>query len=78
MEDAHFTETEKSKTSEVKCENNAHCFFFDIRGIMHWEFIPPGQTVNQEFYLEVLRRLRENVRRKRPELWRSGGLFLHH
>jgi len=27
MEDAHFTETEKSKTSEVKCENDAHCFF---------------------------------------------------
>ena len=32
----------------------------------------------QEFYLEVLRRLRENVRRKRPELWRSGDWFLHH
>jgi len=26
MEDAHFTETEKSKISEVKCENDAHCF----------------------------------------------------
>ena len=46
--------------------------FFDVRGIVHREFVPPGQTVNQKFYLEVLRRLRENVRRKRPELWRSG------
>jgi len=27
MEDTQFTETEKSKTSEVKCENDAHCFF---------------------------------------------------
>ena len=27
MEDAHFTKTEKSKTSEVKFENDAHCFF---------------------------------------------------
>jgi len=51
--------------------------FFDVRGIVHQEFIPPGQTVNQEFYLDVLRRLRENVRRKRPELWRSGEWFLH-
>ena len=45
---------------------------------MHREFVPHGQTVNQEFYLEVLRRLRENVRRKRPESWRSGDWFLHH
>jgi len=52
--------------------------FFDDRGIVHREFIPPGQTVNREFYLEVLRRSRENVRRKRPELWRSGDWFLHH
>jgi hypothetical protein len=27
MEEAHFTETEKSKTSEVKCKNDIHCFF---------------------------------------------------
>jgi len=52
--------------------------FFVVRGIVHREFVPPGQTVNQEFYLEVLRRLRENVRRKRPKLWRSGDWFLHH
>jgi hypothetical protein len=76
MEDAHFTRTEKSKKSEVKCENDAH-YFLDVRGIVQWEFIPPGQPVNQEFYLEVLRRLRENVRRKFPEMWRSGEWFLH-
>jgi len=29
--------------------------FSDVRGIVHREFVPPGQTVNQEFYLEVLR-----------------------
>jgi len=29
--------------------------FFDVRGIVHQEFIPPGQIVNQEFYLEVFR-----------------------
>jgi len=27
MEDAHFTETAKSKTSEVMCENYDYCFF---------------------------------------------------
>jgi histone-lysine N-methyltransferase SETMAR len=36
--------------------------FFDIRGIVHREFVPQGQTVNKKFYCEGLRRLRENIR----------------
>jgi hypothetical protein len=47
--------------------------FFDIRGIVHLEFAPEGQTVNSEFYYNVLRRLRVDIRRKRPELWRAGN-----
>jgi len=33
--------------------------------------------VNAEFYCNVLRRLREDIRRKRPELWCAGN-WLHH
>jgi len=36
--------------------------FFDIKGIVHKEFVPAGQNVNSGFYCEVLRRLREKVR----------------
>ena len=43
--------------------------FFDIRGLVHHEFVPTGQMVNKEFYLNVLRRFLENIRSKRPELW---------
>ena len=53
-------------------------FFWDIQGIVHKEFVPPGQTVNGEFYCEVLRRPRENVGRKRPEMWKNGNWLLHH
>jgi len=35
--------------------------FFDQNGIVHKEFVPPFQTVNAAFYVEVLRRVRENV-----------------
>ena len=52
--------------------------FFDIRGIIHREFLPRGQAVNAEFYCSVLRRLREDIRRKRPSLWRDGNWVLHH
>jgi len=38
--------------------------FFDQKGIVHKEFVPPGQTDNAAFYIEVLKCLRENVRRK--------------
>ena len=52
--------------------------FFNIQGIVHKEFIPPSQTVNDKFYCEVLKRLREGIRRKRPEKWKKNNWFLHH
>jgi hypothetical protein len=51
---------------------------FDCEDIVHQEFVPPGQTVNQSYYLEVLKLLREQVRRKRLELWRNQDWLLHH
>jgi len=38
--------------------------FFGIRGIVHYEFVLTGQTVKQVYYLEVLAKLHEKVRRK--------------
>jgi hypothetical protein len=52
--------------------------FFDIQGIVHKEFVPPGQTVNGKFYCEVLKWLREGIRRKRPDKWKKNNWFLHH
>ena len=47
-------------------------FFFDCEGVLHYEFAPRGQTINKEYYVEVLKRLRDAVRRKRPRFWSSG------
>jgi hypothetical protein len=51
--------------------------FFDIEGVVHHEFLCLGQEVNCWYYPEVLKRLRESVRRKRPHLWRNNSWFLH-
>ena len=52
--------------------------FFDSRGIVHHEYAPEGQTINKEYYLEILRRLRDAVRRKRPNMWAAKNFQLHH
>ena len=51
---------------------------FDWKGIVHREFVPRGETVNKEFYLKVMKRLREAVRRKRPEAWTNMTWMQHH
>jgi hypothetical protein len=51
--------------------------FFDIKGTVHSEFIPQSQAVNPAYYVEVLKRLREAVRRNRSELWPNDWI-LHH
>lgn len=38
--------------------------FFDYRGVVYKEFLPTDQTVNKEYYLGLLHRLRESIRKK--------------
>ncbi|UYV66906.1 hypothetical protein LAZ67_4003283 [Cordylochernes scorpioides] len=52
--------------------------FFDYRGVVHHEFLPQGRTVNKEYYLQVMRNLREAIRQKRPDLWKNKNWLLHH
>lgn len=50
--------------------------FYDHMGIIHYEFIPEGCNVNKVLYVEILRRLRDAVRRKRPERWARNDWIL--
>jgi histone-lysine N-methyltransferase SETMAR len=52
--------------------------FFDSRGMVHHEYAPQGTTITKEYYQEVLHRLRDSVRRKRPDLWAATTCQLHH
>jgi hypothetical protein len=52
--------------------------FFDVKGIVHKEFVLAGKIVNSAHYCDILRRLRKNVIRLLPELWRQENWLLHH
>jgi len=41
----------------TRCDNKIHELY--SQGLVHYEFVPTGQTVNQVYYLEVPKRLCE-------------------
>jgi hypothetical protein len=67
---------QKSKTGAEQSQGAA--VFFDYRGIVHHSYAPEGQTINKEYYLEVICHLRDAVQCKRPDLWASHNWQLHH
>ena len=77
MEDCQCPTTKNFPSVQIKSQNNVVTFFI-LWGIVHYEFVLTGQTVNQVYYLEVLERLRDKVRRKRPEMFAYNSWILHH
>ena len=51
---------------------------FDIQGIIHFEFLPQGQTVNQTIYKDIFWHLMKSVCDKRQSLWEVHAWMLHH
>jgi len=57
--------SQESENEQIQNQINAHLFFYS-QGIVHKEFVPSGQTVNQTVYQEVLERLSKRVARVKP------------
>ena len=51
--------------------------FFHYESVVHHEYAPTGQTINKDYYFQILKRLRQAMRRKRPHFWSSGDWLLH-
>ena len=64
------------EANAVKLKVKSMFIVFDIRSLVHFEFVPSGQTVNQQFCKLVLEHLCDEVRRKRPRIRRTW--ILHH
>jgi hypothetical protein len=55
------------KQPKKACQVRSHVkvmltVFFDSEGVVHYEFLPQGRTVNKKYYLGVMQCLREAVR----------------
>ena len=65
------------ESTHVQIKNEMYdCVLFDSMGIVHKEWVPTGQTVNQYYYKHILERLRKRVIRIHPNI--STNWILHH
>ena len=51
--------------------------FFDSPGMIYMHWVPTGQTVNKEYYVEVLREFRRRFLGKRSALFKSAQWHFH-
>ena len=56
MDERIVTKTQKVEGVQVQNQCDADRFF-DVHGIVHAEFLPQGQTINQHVYKSILRYL---------------------
>jgi len=72
------------RPSTSKTPENVECVWAAINEnqwltVRDWEeALGIPQTIIKEYYIEVLRRLRDALKRKWPRLWASGDWQLHH
>ena len=52
--------------------------FWDAQGVVHREFVLNGRGVNTDYYLEVMRTLRQQIRWRRTARWRRNSFWIHH
>ena len=71
----HHHVRKKAIMSKSKIKSMLICFS-DSQGIVHTEFVPQGQTVNQFYYREILERLRKRAVRVQPSI--ANNWMLHH
>ena len=70
VEACRLSWTQEGQTEQIHPQTFDDPFFWQ-----HW--VPNGQTVNKEYYVEVLREFKNIFRRKSPALFKSGQWHFH-
>ena len=52
--------------------------WWDWKGVVYYELLPPNQTINSDVYCRQLDKLKRALAEKRPELVNRKGVVFHH
>ena len=67
----------KSPECKNPVENFSPRFFWDQDGILLTDYLPKGQTVNEEYYASLLVQLKDILKEKLSGNFTKGVLFFH-
>ena len=67
VEACWLSQTQESQTEQIHQQTFDYPFF-DSTGMIYIHWVPTGQTVNKEYYVDVLRAFRKRFRRNAPVL----------
>ena len=69
------------RTKKAKQSKSSHKLlmipFFDSTDMIYMHWVPTGQTVNKEYYAEILREFKKRFRQKKPAFFKSGRWHFH-
>ena len=65
----------KKAHEQVEIQSNED--FIYIRVVIYIDWVPEGQTVNQVYYKNIFKTLRERVHRRKLNLWKNASWILH-
>ena len=75
-DESWLSQTQEGHTEQIHPQTFDDAFF-DSTGIIYMHLVPTGQTVNKEYYVEVLREFRKRFHRKRPAFFKSSQWHFH-
>ena len=86
----HFTPDSKRASAEWRGEGESRpkrpktqqsagkvmaSVFWDMHGILLIDFLPKGQTINRDYYIALLDRLENAIKKKRPQMAKKKPSF---
>ena len=75
VEACWLSQTQEGQTEQIHPQT--YYPFFYSTGMIYMQWVPTGQAVKKEYYVEVLREFKKRFRRKKLALFKSAQWHFH-